>query len=157
SMASDPAVHIGVAHIEKGAAEGAALEWLQQIESAQQIDLQCLSRVTEGLRYERLAGQMDDCCRAAVGKPIIEGNRVQQIMRRVGYDAPSSCGQSRYMTADKAVLASDQEITHSTFPYGAVVAMVLPGQNLAGARSSSVQMARVVTFRRLVFMLRLLD
>jgi len=56
---SDLAIDITGADIQKRAAESACLEGLQQVQGAQQIDIQGARRITKGLRDESLAGQVN--------------------------------------------------------------------------------------------------
>ncbi|MNZ86036.1 hypothetical protein D3C78_1048460 [compost metagenome] len=58
---SDLAIDITGADVQKRAGEAARLEGLQQVQGAQQIDIQGAGRITKGLRDERLAGQVNHC------------------------------------------------------------------------------------------------
>ncbi|MNI59582.1 hypothetical protein D3C73_1147520 [compost metagenome] len=89
---SDLAIDIAGADVQERAAEAACLEGLQQVQGAQQIDIQGTGRITKSLRDERLAGQVDhrighDRPQAfeAVrrGKIVAAGNRQQLPFRGV--------------------------------------------------------------------------
>ena len=83
SAFADLAVDVAGADVQEGASKAARLEGLQQVEGAEEIDVERARRIAKGFGDERLPGQMDD--RVGYLRPEIDKTaRVRQIVGRCG-------------------------------------------------------------------------
>ena len=110
-------VDIARADVEKGAGEAPALERLQQIERADQVDLQGLCGVAKRLWNEGLPGQMDNRVRALRRKHRIQAIGLQQLGAARLQELPIRLGALRQarlqMTTDKTTEPGNQELLHA--------------------------------------------
>src|SRR5690554_69108 len=116
----DLPVDVPRADIQESTVETPAFERLQQVQCAQQVDLQCVCRILGCGGHEGLARQMQNCIRTLFNQPVVQGSGIQQIMGDGG-DQPPGTGPPcvkmiHHVATNEAGVAGHQEITHAGPP-----------------------------------------
>src|SRR5690606_18751684 len=110
SRLGDLTIDIAGTDKQEGTVEPGTLEGLQQVQGAQQVDLQRMRRVLEGRRHEGLPGQVNHRIRYARLQPGIQGGWIQQVVRFRSQQLPGFAARYRVlqMPADKATESGNQ-------------------------------------------------